>query len=58
MGEVDNRFKQEFTEKVSNDFNTSQALALTFAVLKSDLKNEDKLATILDFDKVLGLKLK
>ena len=58
VGEVDNRFKQEFTEKVSNDFNTSQALALTFAVLKSDLKNEDKLATILDFDKVLGLKLK
>ena len=58
VGEVDNKFKQEFTKKISNDFNSAQALALTFAVLKSDLKNEDKLATILDFDKVLGLSLK
>ena len=58
VGEVDNEFKQEFTKKISNDFNSSQALALTFAVLKSDLKNENKLATILDFDKVLGLSLK
>lgn len=55
VGKVDDKFKQEFIEKISNDFNTAQALATTFSVLKSDLTNEDKLATILDFDKVLGL---
>jgi cysteinyl-tRNA synthetase len=36
-----------------------QALAVVQDVLKSDLDNADKLATILDFDdNVLGLKLK
>jgi cysteinyl-tRNA synthetase len=58
VGKIDSKFKNEFTEKISNDFNSPQALALTFSVLKSDLTNEDKLATILDFDKVLGLNLK
>jgi len=32
-------------------------LAVVSAVLKSKLSSADKLATILDFDKVLGLKL-
>ncbi|OHA46536.1 MAG: cysteine--tRNA ligase [Candidatus Taylorbacteria bacterium RIFOXYD2_FULL_36_9] len=58
IGKVDDSFRKEFLEKINNDFNAPQALALTFAVLKSALSSEDKLATILDFDKVLGLNLK
>ncbi len=57
VGEVNSEYKEKFTEKISDDFNTPQALAVVSELLKSDLKNEDKLATILDFDKVLGLKL-
>jgi len=34
-----------------------QALAVVFQVLKSDLSGADKRATILDFDRVLGLRL-
>ena len=35
----------------------SQALAITNEVFKSEIDDEDKLATVLDFDKVLGLEL-
>ncbi len=57
LGQVSEDFKNKFKEKLNDDFGLPQALALVFEVLKSDLSNEDKLATILDFDKVLGLDL-
>ncbi len=57
-GEISEEFKKEFIEKINDDINTPQALAVLQSVLKSDLSNEDKFATILDFDKVLGLELK
>jgi len=44
-------------EKIADDFNIPQSVAVLFEMLKSDILNEDKLATVLDFDKVLGLKL-
>jgi len=56
-GKVDTEFKNKFLEKINDDFNIAAALAITQEVLKSDLINADKLATILDFDKVLGLNL-
>ncbi len=56
-GKVDKTFKDKFIEKISDDFNTSQALAVVKELLKSDLDVKDKLATVLDFDKVLGLDL-
>ncbi|MBU1046544.1 cysteine--tRNA ligase [Patescibacteria group bacterium] len=56
-GNVSEDFMNQFKEKLSDDFGLPQALALISEVLKSDLANEDKLATILDFDKVLGLDL-
>ena len=40
-----------------DDFNLPQALAIAWNLLKSDLAGGDKLATILDFDRVLGLNL-
>ena len=56
-GRLDKKFKNKFIEKINNDLNVPQALALVQEILKTKLDNKDKLATILDFDKVLGLKL-
>lgn len=58
IGKIDNGFKEKFVLAISDDFNTPQALAIIWEILKSDLSESDKLATILDFDKVLGLGLK
>ncbi len=57
VGTVDENFKNKFTEQVTDDFNTPKAMAVMSEVLKSDLRKRDKLATILDFDNVLGLCL-
>jgi len=53
----DNIFVNNFKEKISDDFNTPQALSLIYEVLESSLEERVKRATVLDFDKVLGLKL-
>lgn len=58
VGEISEDFKNQFKEKLSDDFGIPQALALISDILKSDLSDKDKLATILDFDRVFGLKLK
>ncbi len=56
-GELDSAAQAEFMQALENDFNIPQALAVVWNVIKSDLTNEVKLATILDFDRVLGLGL-
>ncbi len=58
VGKIDESFKKSFSEKMADDFNTSQALATLFEMLKSNISNANKLATALDFDNVLGLNLK
>lgn len=50
-------FKQEFIKLISNDLAMPEVLALVWKVVKSDLKPEEKWATILDFNRVLGLDL-
>ena len=50
-------FKEKFLKAVNDDLNMPQALAVVQEVLKSKLADKEKLATVLDFDKVLGLKL-
>ncbi len=55
--DVDGGFKEKFLEAINDDLNMPQALAIVQEVLKSDLSDEKKYATVLDFDKVLGLKL-
>lgn len=50
-------FRQRFVDALSNDFEIPQALAVTWEMLKSDLNPKEKLKLLLDFDKVLGLKL-
>jgi cysteinyl-tRNA synthetase len=57
IGNVNLKFKSEFIADINDDLNMPKALATLQELLKSDLPNEDKLATILDFDKVFGLDL-
>ena len=57
IGQIDSKFKKEFVEAINDDLNMPKALAVTQELLKSNISNEDKLATILDFDKILGLGL-
>jgi len=57
QSEVNKEYQEKFSEKISDDFNIPQALVIVQDLLKSDLSNQNKLATILDFDKVLGLNL-
>lgn len=56
-GKINSDFKSKFLEAINNDLNMPKALAVLALVLKSKIKAEDKLATVLDFDKVLGLNL-
>jgi cysteinyl-tRNA synthetase len=57
LGQVNKDYQKKFIEKISDDFNVPQGLVVMQELLKSDLPPQDKLATILDFDKVLGLNL-
>ncbi len=58
FGKLDLEFKKEFQQAINDDLNAPQILALISKVLKSNLKTEDKRATILEFDQILGLNLK
>ena len=50
-------YVERFKEELKNNLNMSEVLALINELLKSDYHKEDMLATVLDFDKVLGLDL-
>ena len=51
------KYVESFKKELENNLNISGVLALVNEMLKADEKDEDKLATILDFDRVLGLGL-
>ena len=55
MTKPDKIFQEKFLSKINSDLNAPEALALVHELLKSDLSPQKKLATLLDFDKVLGL---
>lgn len=50
-------YKNDFKKALFDDLNTPQAIAVLQKVLKSKLEAVQKLATIIVFDKVLGLNL-
>ena len=54
---LNQEFRQEFVELISNDLAMPEVLALVWKVAKSDLNPNNKWATILEMDKVLGLNL-
>ncbi|MBD3280014.1 cysteine--tRNA ligase, partial [Candidatus Dojkabacteria bacterium] len=56
-GELIAEFTAKFKQALESDFNLPQALAVSWEVLKADNTEEDKIATLLDLDKVLGLQL-
>lgn len=58
IGKVNTGYQKRFHQFVNDDLNTARAIALIWDILKDEkISKEDKRATILDFDKVLGLKL-
>jgi cysteinyl-tRNA synthetase len=56
-GEINKIWRDSFLQAINDDLNIPQALAITQDLLKSDLEPASKLATILDFDRVLGFGL-
>jgi len=50
-------FEQKFMNAVNNDLNTPQALAVMWDMVKSNNPSSAKAKSILEMDKVLGLKL-
>lgn len=56
---IDKKFKEKFLKAINDDLNAPKALAVIQDLLKSKLIADScKLTTLLDFDRVLGLKLK
>jgi len=56
-GVIDEEFAARFRDQVNDDLNMPRALAVTWDLVKSDLPPATKKATLLYFDKVLGLRL-
>jgi cysteinyl-tRNA synthetase len=57
-GTVTESYKNRFVEIINDDFNLAGGLALVWELIKDGvISDSDKLATILDFDQVLGLGL-
>lgn len=56
-GKVDKSYKDKFINAIGDDLNIPQALAVVQELLKSELPKNIKLATVLDFDEILGLNL-
>ena len=56
-GPVDEEALDQFLGRINSDLNMPRALALAWDVVKSDLPAATKKSTLLEFDKVLGLKL-
>lgn len=58
-GKIAEEYKNKFEEAVNDDLDTPATLALLWTLLKDEkISADDKTATILKFDKVLGLNIK
>lgn len=51
-------FEEKFVNSLNEDLNMPKALSIVWEVIKSNYSNEEKHATLLKFDEVLGLSLK
>jgi len=56
-GAVNDEFRTRFLEAINDDLNMPRAMAVVQEMLKSSMGGADKYATILDYDRVLGLSL-
>ena len=50
-------FKNKFLQAVNDDLNMPRAMAVVQEMLKSTIPDSEKYATVLDYDRVLGLNL-
>jgi len=57
-GKVLPKYKKEFLSAINNDLGLPNAMRIVWRLVKSKTSLADKQATLLDFDKVLGLRLK
>ncbi len=56
VGKVNEEYKKKFKAFINDDLDTPRALVVLWDVFKDEnISNADKKATVLDFDKVLGL---
>ena len=56
-GKISAEHRDQFLDAVNDDLNMPRAMAAVQSMLKSSLSNSDKYATMLDFDRILGLDL-
>lgn len=56
-GKIQEELRQKFQVAIFDDLNLPKGLAVLSSVFRAKISDEDKLATVLDFDKVLGLGL-
>jgi cysteinyl-tRNA synthetase len=56
-GSVDDGYVEKFTAQINDDLNMPRALAVTWDLARSELDAATKKATILWFDRILGLGL-
>jgi cysteinyl-tRNA synthetase len=56
-GAPDPQSIEQFVDQINDDLNMPRALAITWGLLKSDLPEAVRKATVLEFDRVLGLQL-
>ncbi len=57
-GTVNEKYQKEFLKALDEDLNTSEALGIMWNMMKDDeVSSADKRATLLDFDRILGLDL-
>ncbi len=57
-GEIDIAYRRRFHEAINDDLDTPKAIAIMWELIKDkDIEEKNKKATLLDFDRVLGLGL-
>ena len=56
-GNINEDYAEQFTSHINDDLNMPRALATTWDLVKSDLPAPTRKATLLLFDKVLGLRI-
>lgn len=56
-GAANSAFREKFLEAINDDLNMPRGMAVIQEMLKSGIPSTEKHATILDFDRVLGLSL-
>jgi cysteinyl-tRNA synthetase len=56
-GSVSAEFKSKFLHEINDDLNMPRVMAMVQEMLKSDISDAAKFATMMDFDRILGLGL-